>query len=78
MCSFDRLCADVEAKGRVQKRVYTYRLCSMLCAMPCLYSKTIFRATNKSIRVLAARWEPYAVQTDGGVWKKIVLLDVYR
>ena len=83
MSAFDRLCADVEEQGVVRKRQYTYRI----FATDEPWFRFILRAENDSVdrakllnlqQAYTVVWELYAVKKDSGVWKKIVLLDVYN
>ena len=80
MCAFDKLCNEVTEKRSVRKRKYTYRIYHTAYAPNFVF---IIRAENKNIdrpdyRFPDGQWMPYAFQNDNGVWKKIVLLDVYR
>ena len=80
MCSFDRLCYEVAEKRYVRKRKYTYRTYHTDYTP---YFVFIIRAENETIdrpdyHFPDGQWMPYALQDNNGVWKKIVLLDVYR
>ena len=72
--AFDRLCADVERGCWIVKQKYTYRRFTTDYPSFCFVLR---RPNDVQYKDSLDGWQLYAVRTDSGEWKQIVLLDVH-